>query len=129
MRRILSLLVVALLAAPALMAQTPAPQAPPLDPVGNFQFQVLLPDGNVMGGRFSITGEKDKWQGTLASDAAPEVPMSGIGVSGQILSFSIVGPDGSALPLQLTFSGDDFSGQINFQGIVLMVSGKRVRAA
>lgn len=128
MRRSVPVLLATLLAVPALTAQAPAPQGPPIDPVGSFQFQVLLPDGNAIGGQFTIKGEKDKWQGTITSDVAPEAPISGIAVAGQVLSFSLVAPDGTALPLQLTFSGDDFSGQLSFQGAALMITGKRVRA-
>lgn len=127
--RLVPLLFTALLAVPGLAAQTPAPApaGPPIDPVGSYQFQVLLPDGNAIGGQFKIQGEKDKWQGTISSDVAPEAPISAIGVNGQVLSFTIVAPDGTALPLQLTFTGDDFSGQLSFQGAALMITGKRVR--
>lgn len=118
---------VALLGAPVLSAQAPAPAPKPLDPVGNFGFQIMLPDGNAMGGQFVIKGQKDAWEGTLSSDAAPEAPLSGIRVEGQILSFNITGPDGTAIPLRLTFTGDDFAGQLDFGGTVIMVAGKRVK--
>lgn len=114
------------LAAPTLSAQT-APQTP-MDPVGSYNFQVMLPDGNAIGGRFAIRGEKDKWEGTITSDVAPETPISSIRVDGQVLAFSIVAPDGTALPLRLTFTGDDFSGELSFQGTTLIISGKRQRA-
>jgi hypothetical protein len=116
----------AILAVPALAAQTPAP-APAMNPVGNYQFQVLLPDGSAVGGSFAIKGEQDKWEGTITSDVAPEAPISGVAVEGQVLMFSITGPDGSALPLRLSFTGDDFSGQLNFQGTTLAIAGKRVK--
>lgn len=116
----------AVLAAPALSAQAAAPT--PMDPVGTYSYQVMLPDGNAIGGRFAIKGEKDKWEGTISSDIAPEAPISGIRVDGQVLMFSIVAPDGTALPLRLTFTGDDFSGELNFQGMALILSGKRQRA-
>lgn len=116
----------ALLAVPAASAQTPSPA--PLDPVGNYQFQVMLPDGNAIGGRFTIKGERGKWEGTIVSDVAPEQPVSGIGVEGQVLTLTINAPDGSAIPLRLTFSGNDFSGQLNFQGMAMMIAGKRVVA-
>lgn len=116
----------ALLAVPALAAQAPAPA--PIDPVGNYQFQVMLPDGNAIGGQFSIKGEPGKWEGTITSDVAPAAPLSGIGVEGQVLTFSISAPDGSALPLRLTFTGNDFSGELNFQGMAMMIAGKRVVA-
>ena len=117
---------IALLAVPALAAQAPAPA--PLDPVGNYQFQVLLPDGNAIGGQFAIKGEPGKWEGTITSDVAPAAPISGIAVEGQVLLFNINAPDGSTLPLRLTFTGQDFSGQLNFQGMDMMVAGKRVVA-
>ena len=117
---------IALLAVPALAAQAPAPA--PLDPVGNYQFQVLLPDGNAIGGQFAIKGEPGKWEGTISSDVAPAAPLSGIAVEGQVLLFNINAPDGSTLPLRLTFTGQDFSGQLNFQGMDMMVAGKRVVA-
>ncbi len=117
---------IALLAVPGLAAQAQA--AAPLNPVGNYQFQVLLPDGNAIGGQFMIKGEPGKWEGTITSDVAPTTPISGIGVEGQVLMFTINAPDGSALPLRLTFTGHDFSGQLNFQGMDMVVAGKRVVA-
>lgn len=117
---------IALLAVPALAAQAPAPA--PLDPVGNYQFQVLLPDGNAIGGQFAIKGEPGKWEGTITSDVAPAAPISGIGVEGQVLMFTIPVPDGSTLPLRLTFTGNDFSGELNYQGMAMMIAGKRVVA-
>lgn len=117
---------IALLAVPALAAQAPA--AAPLDPVGNYQFQVLLPDGNAIGGQFAIKGEPGKWEGTITSDVAPAAPISGIAVEGQVLMFTINAPDGSALPLRLTFTGHDFAGQLSFQGVDMMIAGKRVVA-
>lgn len=117
---------VALVAVPALSAQAPA--AAPLNPVGNYQFQVLLPDGNAIGGQFMIKGEAGKWEGTITSDVAPTAPISGIGVEGQVLMFTINAPDGAALPLRLTFTGNDFSGQLSFQGMDMVVAGKRVVA-
>lgn len=118
----------AVLAVPVVAAQTPASAPTPLNPIGNYQFQVMLPDGNAIGGQFTIKGEKDKWEGTIVSDIAPEMPISGIGVEGQVLTFALTAPDGTSLPLRLTFAGDDFSGQINYQGVAMMISGKRQRA-
>lgn len=115
---------IALLSVPALAAQAPAP----LDPVGNYQFQVLLPDGNAIGGQFTIKGEPGRWEGTITSDVAPTAPISAIGVEGQVLMFSIPVPDGSTVPLRLTFAGNDFSGQLSFQGMDMVVSGKRMVA-
>lgn len=129
----LLVLAAALAAAPILEAQAPrpapapAPNPAPLNPVGNFSFQVLLPDGSAIGGQFTIKGEPNRWEGTISSDVAPEAPISGIAVEGQALMFSIVAPDGTSLPLRLTFAGDDFSGQLNFQGATLAIAGKRVR--
>jgi hypothetical protein len=117
---------VAVLAVPALAAQSPAP-GPAMDPVGNYQFQVLLPDGSAVGGQFAIKGEKDKWEGTISSDVAPEAPISAISVEGQVLMFSLIMPDGTTLPLRLAFTGDDFSGQLSFQGAALAIAGKRVK--
>ena len=118
---------IALIGAPVLSAQTPAPAPKPLDPVGNFGFQVMLPDGNAMGGQFMIKGAKDAWEGTITSEAAPEAPLNGVKVEGQVLMFSITGPDGSGIPLRLSFTGDDFSGQLDFGGTVLMIAGKRIK--
>lgn len=117
----------ALLAVPALSAQAPAPAPTPLNPVGNFSFQVALPDGSAVGGQFTIKGQKDAWEGTISSDVAPEAPISAISVQGQVLSFTIMAPDGTALPLRLSFTGDDFTGQLDFGGAVLMIAGKRVK--
>ncbi len=115
---------IAVLAVPALAAQAPAP----LDPVGSYQFQVMLPDGNAIGGHFAIRGEPGKWEGTITSDVAPATPISGIGVQGQVLTFTINAPDGSALPLRLTFTGNEFAGQLNFQGMDMVIAGRRVVA-
>ncbi|MFN2315144.1 MAG: hypothetical protein ABR551_08615 [Gemmatimonadales bacterium] len=117
---------IALLAVPALAAQAPA--STPLNPVGNYQFQVMLPDGNAIGGQFSIKGAPGKWEGTITSDVAPAAPIAGVAVEGQVLMFTINAPDGSALPLRLTFTGHDFSGQLSFQGMDMVVAGKRVVA-
>lgn len=125
----------ALLAVPVVAAQTPAPtRAPapapkPMDPVGNYGFQVMLPDGDAIGGQFMIKGAKDAWEGTITSDAAPEAPLTGVKVEGQVLMFNITGPDGSGIPLRLTFTGDDFSGQLDFGGTILMIAGKRIKPA
>ncbi len=123
----LMLAAIALCAAPALSAQAPA--AKPLDPVGNYGYQVLLPDGTAIGGQFSIKGAKDAWEGVITSDLAPEAPISGITVDGQVLMFTITAPDGTSLPLRLSFTGDDFSGQLSFQGAAMAIAGKRIKPA
>ena len=80
-----------------------------------------------MGGQFMIKGAKDAWEGSITSEAAPEAPITGVKVEGQVLSFNITGPDGSGIPLRLTFTGDDFSGQLDFGGTILMIAGKRIK--
>jgi len=122
------LAVVALLAAPGLSAQAPNPApATPLNPVGNYSFQVALPDGTAIAGTFVIKGQKDAWEGTISGDAMPEAPITAIGVEGQILKFTVTTPDGVAVPLRLTFTGDNFTGNLNVGGAALVVSGKRVK--
>lgn len=121
------LAVLALLAVPGLSAQAPAPAPAPLNPVGSYTFQVALPDGSAVAGQFVIKGAKDAWEGTLTSEVAPAAPISAISVEGQVLKFTLTGPDGTALPLRLAFTGDDFTGSLNFGGALLNISGKRVK--
>lgn len=118
----------ALMAAPALAAQAPTPATAPVDPVGRFQFEVKLPDGTALGGQITIKGQPGAYEGTITSDIAPEAPIKDIAVEGRVLSFTVRPPDGTAVPVRLTFTGDEFSGGFDFSGMSIPVTGKRVRA-
>lgn len=115
----------ALMTGSTLAAQAPAPA--PVDPIGQFQFEVKLPDGTAVSGRIIIRGQPGALQGSVTSDFAPEAPLADIAVGGQVLRFTVRPPDGTTVPVRLTFTGDEFTGTIEFGGVSVPVTGKRVK--
>ena len=115
----------ALMMAPALAVQ--APPSPPLDPVGNYQVEITVPDLGAIGARLMIKGSQGAWEGTMTSDLAPETPIRNIVVDGQVLRFTVTAPDGATVPVRLTFKGDEFTGSVSLGGMEIPVTGKRIR--
>ena len=85
----------------------PAPAAA-VNPVGTFEFTTSV-DGNMLTGSIEVAGSPGAYTGTIRTSATPDIPVSGVLVSGQQMIVTADTPDGP-LTLTLNFSGDNFTG-------------------
>ena len=117
-------------AVPASPPPTPASRvvpAPVLDPVGDFDFATVTPDGTTVQGIITIRGTTGAYTGSIDAGAQGAFPIKSVAVSGQIVTINAEHPQGP-LDLRLTFVADDFKGswQLGTDGGEL--TGKRKRA-
>ena len=110
---------------------TPLPESrvatvPVLDPVGDFEFATMTPDGTAVKGVMSIRGAAGAYTGSIDAGAQGAFPIKGVTVSGQTVTINADHPQGP-LELRLTFVADDFTGswQLGAEGGEL--TGKRKR--
>ena len=116
-------------AVPASPPPLPEPRvapAPVLDPVGDFEFSTMTPDGTTVPGVISIRGTAGAYTGSIDAGAQGVFPIKSVVVSGQIVTINAEHPNGP-LDLRLTFVADDFTGtwQLGTDGGEL--TGKRKR--
>ncbi|HEV3050417.1 MAG TPA: hypothetical protein VGX50_08925 [Longimicrobium sp.] len=93
----------------------PAPTAPPavatsavLNPVGTFEFTTSV-NGDMVTGSVEVTGNPGAYGGTIRTSATPDIPVTGVAVSGQQMVVTAHTPDGE-LTLTLNFTGNNFTG-------------------
>jgi len=109
--------------------QTPTaaqPQKSALDPVGTFDFTTNV-QGTDVAGSFEIVRKDDgSYGGRILTAAFPEIPITRVTVEASKL---IVGGsvDGQALIMELTFSGDSFTGgwSVGDGSVGGQITGKR----
>ena len=132
------ILVLFLLAASASSSREAVPASPPpaaasrvvpapvLDPVGDFDFATVTPDGTTVQGLITIRGTAGAYTGSIDAGAQGAFPIKSVVVSGQIVTINAEHPQGP-LDLRLTFVADDFTGswQLGTDGGEL--TGKRKR--
>lgn len=97
-----------------------------LDPAGTFEYTTVVESSQVTG-TFEITRKDDgSYTGRILSSAFPEIPISRVTVDGSklILAASM---DGQSLLMELTFSGDTFTGGWSFAdgSVGGSINGKR----
>ena len=130
--------VLLLLAACASSPRQGVPEAPPaipeqrivtspsLNPVGEFEFSTMTPDGTPIRGTISISGTPGAYTGSI--DAADQgiFPIKGVAVSGQTVTINAEHPQGP-LDVRLAFVADDFTGSWQLGTDTGEMAGKRKR--
>ncbi|HYR12191.1 MAG TPA: hypothetical protein VEQ60_30675 [Longimicrobium sp.] len=100
---------------------TSAPAA--LNPVGVFPFTTSV-DGSEVTGSVEVTGQAGAYGGTIRTSITPDIPVTGVVVSGQQMIVSADTPDGP-LTINLTFTGDTFTGEWELNGDSGAIQGRR----
>ncbi|HEX6373878.1 MAG TPA: hypothetical protein VF006_33425 [Longimicrobium sp.] len=108
-------------AASAPPADPPAPAA--LNPVGVFPFTTTV-DGNEVTGSVEVTGQPGAYAGVIRTSITPEIPITGVMVSGQEMVVTADTPDGP-LTINMTFAGNAFTGAWALSGDTGNLSGSR----
>jgi hypothetical protein len=100
--------------------------APVLNPVGDFEFATVTPDGTTVQGLITIRGTAGAYTGSVDAGAQGAFPIKSVVVSGQTVTINAEHPQGP-LDIRLTFVADDFTGawQLGTDGGEL--TGKRKR--
>lgn len=119
MKRMLAAALVLFLAACASAPRGPAP----LNPVGTFEFQTTVNGGPVTGS-VEVTGQPGAYGGTIRTSVTSDIPVTGVVVTGQDMVVSADTPDGP-LTINMTFTGNDFTGEWELSGDSGTLSGRR----
>lgn len=132
-------LVLLLLAACASSPRQGVPDAPPaipeqrivtspsLNPVGEFEFSTMTPDGTPIRGTISISGTPGAYTGSIdTADHRGIFPIKAVVVSGQTMTINAEHPEGP-LDARLTFVADDFTGSWQLGTDTGEMAGKRKR--
>jgi hypothetical protein len=132
-------LVLLLLAACASSPRQGVPDAPPaipeqrivtspsLNPVGEFEFSTMTPDGTPIRGTISISGTPGAYTGSIdTADHRGIFPIKAVVVSGQTMTINAEHPEGP-LDVRLTFVADDFTGSWQLGTDTGEMAGKRKR--
>ena len=117
--------VVPVAAAPAPVVQAPPPPPAPVNPVGQFEFVTEL-NGNPMKGVIDIHGSVGAYTGKIATDVTPELPVTSVSVTGQVMKLTADTPNG-AVTMSFTFVGPAFTGSWELAGTGGAVTGKRTK--
>ncbi len=114
-------------AAPASPASAVAarPAKTAVNPVGQFEFNTEV-NGSPMKGNLRIAGTTGSYTGTMTSDITPELPITSIAVDGQTMKLVMDTPNGAAT-INLSFTGDTFTGNWELGGASGPLTGKRVK--
>jgi hypothetical protein len=113
--------------APPAIPETRIVTAPVLDPVGDFEFSTMTPDGTPVSGIISIRGTPGAYTGSVDAAAQGIFPIKNVVVSGQTLTINAEHPQGP-LDLRLTFVADDFTGSWQLGTDTGELVGKRKRS-
>ncbi|HEU4883456.1 MAG TPA: hypothetical protein VFT45_14445 [Longimicrobium sp.] len=121
MKRMLAAALVLFLAACATAPRGPAP----LNPVGMFDFQTAV-DGNPVTGGLEVTGQAGAYGGFIRTSVTPDIPITGVRVTGQEMVVTGDTPDGP-VTITLTFTGDTFTGHWELNGDGGDITGRRTQ--
>lgn len=110
-------------ASAAAVAAKPSKAA--VNPVGQFEFNTEV-NGSPMKGNLRIAGTTGGWTGSMTSDITPELPITSIAVDGQTMKLVMDTPNGAAT-INLSFTGDTFTGNWELGGASGPLTGKRVK--
>lgn len=113
--------------APAAAPQAAAAPARPaaLNPVGTYEFATEV-NGSPMKGLLNVAGMAGSYTGSMKSDITPELPLTSVAVSGQTMKVVLDTPNGAAT-INLTFTGDTFTGTWELGGAGGPLTGKRIK--
>lgn len=96
-----------------------------VDPVGEFQYSTMTPDGPVSG-VMTIRGTPGHYTGSIDAGTLGVFPVKGVTVSGQAMTIASEHPEGP-LELRLTFVGDEFTGSWHLGTESGEIAGRRER--
>jgi hypothetical protein len=96
-----------------------------LNPVGTFEFATEV-NGSPMKGVLNVAGMSGSYTGSMKSDITPELPLTSVAVSGQTMKVVLDTPNGAAT-INLTFTGDTFTGTWELGGAGGPLTGKRIK--
>lgn len=117
-------------AVPERASRIPEPQTqtvtPALDPVGEFEYSSMTPDGTPISGVITIRGTPGSYTGSIDAGAMGTFPIKGVTVTGQMMSIASEHPEGP-LDVRLTFIGDAFTGSWHLGAETGEIAGKRKR--
>jgi hypothetical protein len=94
-----------------------------VNPVGMFPFTTAV-DGNEVTGSIEVTGQAGEYGGTIRTSVTPDIPITGVVVTGQQMVVAADTPDGP-LTLTLAFTGDTFTGEWELNGDGGALQGRR----
>jgi hypothetical protein len=97
-----------------------------LNPVGEFEYSTMTPDGTPVSGVMTIRGTPGNYTGSIEAGTLGVFPVKGVTVSGQTMTIASEHPEGP-LELRLTFVGDEFTGSWHLGTQTGEVAGKRKR--
>jgi hypothetical protein len=110
--------------APSIGPATTTAAAPAaLNPVGMFPFTTAV-NGNEVTGSIEVTGQAGEYGGTIRTSVTPDIPITGVVVTGQQMVVAADTPDGP-LTLTLAFTGDTFTGEWELNGDSGAIRGRR----
>ena len=128
--------VLLLLAACASSPRQGLPDAPPaipeqrivttpvLNPVGQFEFSTMTPEGTPIRGTISISGAPGAYIGSIDAGDHGTFPIKSVVVSAQTMTINAEHPEGP-LDVRLTFVADDFTGSWQLGTDTGELAGKR----
>ena|SRR5687767_1892596 len=98
-----------------------------LNPVGEFEFSTMTPDGTPVRGLISISGTPGAYTGSIDAAEQGNFPIKSVVVSGQTMTINAEHPQGP-LDVRLTFVADDFTGSWQLGTDTGEMAGKRKRS-
>jgi hypothetical protein len=110
--------------APPTIPETRVETTPALNPVGDFEFSTMTPDGTQIRGVITIRGTPGNYTGSIDATPVGVFPVKGATVAGQTLTIASQHPEGP-LELRLTFVGDAFTGSWHLGDQSGELAGKR----
>ena len=123
MKRLMTVLPLALFLAACSGGPPPEPPAPPpLDPVGVYDCMLDV-DGMDFGATLTINGTPGAYTGTVDSEMGP-APVSDVAVDGNEMTFAVDTPD-MAVFFVVVFEGDTFTGEFDAGEMGGFISGKK----
>jgi hypothetical protein len=111
-------------AAPPAIPETRTVSAPVLNPVGEFEFSTMTPDGTPIRGVISIIGSPGAYTGSVDAAEHGKFPIKSVVVSGQTMTINAEHPEGP-LDVRLSFVADDFTGSWQLGTDTGEMAGKR----
>ena len=129
-------IILLLLAACASSSREGVPAAPPaipetrvatvavLNPVGDFEFSTMTPDGTPIRGTIFISGTPGAYTGAIDAAEQGKFPIKNVVVAGQTVTINAEHPQGP-LDVRLTFVADDFTGSWQLGTDTGEIAGKR----
>jgi hypothetical protein len=113
-------------AAPPAIPETRVVTAPVLNPVGDFEYATMTPDGTPVTGIVSISGTPGAYTGSVDAGALGNFPIKNVVVTGQTMTVNAEHPQGP-LDLRLAFVADAFTGSWQLGTDTGEIVGKRKR--